>query len=175
MKKYARKRKPPTPAAGADGAVLCVPDERGAGAASGGADGGPDEERRRAADAGAGGQGTSGRKKLRQLHIDVGQRNFGAVRCRLCGMVYTPGLEEDEALHAKLMCPYSKAGGKGRAGTHSSSAAARAGGGGGDARGGRADPFGRELVWPRLKVRRAARGAASRHRRRRWTRCRALG
>eukprot|EP00794_Sanderia_malayensis_P004547 gene4547-5145_t len=40
-------------------------------------------------------------KKLEQLYIDVGQRDFGHTACETCGMVYTKTLEEDSLQHAK--------------------------------------------------------------------------
>lgn len=41
-------------------------------------------------------------RKLRQTHIDVGQRNFGSIMCPYCGMIYTAGMKEDEILHERL-------------------------------------------------------------------------
>lgn len=35
-----------------------------------------------------------------QTHLDLGQRNFYSTRCRTCGLVYTPGKDEDDRLHA---------------------------------------------------------------------------
>lgn len=49
-----------------------------------------------------------GVRKLRQLHIDAGQRDFGSTTCRFCGMVYTPGVPEDETLHAAMQCKGSR-------------------------------------------------------------------
>lgn len=39
---------------------------------------------------------------MRQLFIDAGQRDFSARACKVCGMVFCPGLEPDEALHKKV-------------------------------------------------------------------------
>eukprot|EP00960_Hanusia_phi_P038547 753476-Hanusia_phi.AAC.17 len=39
---------------------------------------------------------------MRQLFIDAGQRDFSARTCKVCGMVFCPGLELDEALHKKV-------------------------------------------------------------------------
>ena len=176
MKKYARKRKS-LPSATGDVAGRPAdpsPTDRGGASDEAHADGcgrtehtltndanNAEADVRRRADAAPGVQGVSGstgRKKLRQLHIDVGQRNFGAIRCRLCGMVYTPGLEEDEALHAKLLCPYSS-------NNKSSKVHSRCGfdkrrivdavhhhSDGRTTAVGTLDPFKRELLWPRLKV-----------------------
>lgn len=36
-----------------------------------------------------------------QMYIDVGQKDFGHVKCDTCGMVYTKSQEEDEEHHAK--------------------------------------------------------------------------
>jgi ESCO1/2 acetyl-transferase/zinc-finger of acetyl-transferase ESCO len=36
-----------------------------------------------------------------QMFLDLGQRNFSAVECSECGMVYNPGVPEDEADHNK--------------------------------------------------------------------------
>ncbi|XP_066929923.1 N-acetyltransferase ESCO1-like isoform X2 [Clytia hemisphaerica] len=36
-----------------------------------------------------------------QMYIDVGQKDFGHVKCESCGMVYTKSQEEDEEQHAK--------------------------------------------------------------------------
>ena len=35
------------------------------------------------------------------LFQDVGQKDFGHVKCDTCGMVYTKSQEEDEEQHAK--------------------------------------------------------------------------
>ena len=40
--------------------------------------------------------------KLRQMCLDVGQSNLGVSTCNTCGMVYTAGDKEDDALHRKL-------------------------------------------------------------------------
>ncbi len=34
------------------------------------------------------------------MHLDLGQRNFHSIQCPKCGLVYTPGKEADERLHA---------------------------------------------------------------------------
>lgn len=39
------------------------------------------------------------KKALSQTHLDLGQKNFFSKRCPICGLVYTPGKEEDERLH----------------------------------------------------------------------------
>lgn len=39
------------------------------------------------------------RKKMTQMFLDVGQRNFFSTQCALCGFVYTPGNREEERLH----------------------------------------------------------------------------
>eukprot|EP00798_Chlamydomonas_sp_ICE-L_P025461 gene25461-11120_t len=41
-------------------------------------------------------------KSLKQLHLDLGQRNFGTTRCQQCGMLYTEGEPTDEALHREM-------------------------------------------------------------------------
>ncbi|XP_065843101.1 N-acetyltransferase ESCO2-like isoform X2 [Oscarella lobularis] len=40
-------------------------------------------------------------KKLEQLHLDLGQRDFGHTVCSFCGMVYARGKEEDMREHNK--------------------------------------------------------------------------
>ena len=40
--------------------------------------------------------------KMKQMHLDFGQRNFGARKCPHCNMIYTPGVFPDEAIHAKF-------------------------------------------------------------------------
>ena len=42
------------------------------------------------------------RDTLQQLCLDLGQRNFGHVTCRVCGMVYSLGQSQDEADHSKF-------------------------------------------------------------------------
>ncbi|XP_065061833.1 uncharacterized protein LOC135688768 isoform X2 [Rhopilema esculentum] len=42
-----------------------------------------------------------GPKKMEQLYIDVGQKNFGHTTCEACGMVYTKTLPEDALEHSK--------------------------------------------------------------------------
>ncbi|KAG7673564.1 hypothetical protein Ndes2526B_g02987 [Nannochloris sp. 'desiccata'] len=39
-------------------------------------------------------------KQLVQVHLDLGQRNFHSTRCPTCGLIYTPGKESDDRLHA---------------------------------------------------------------------------
>jgi zinc-finger of acetyl-transferase ESCO len=39
-------------------------------------------------------------KQLVQVHLDLGQKNFHSTRCPTCGLVYTPGKESDDRLHA---------------------------------------------------------------------------
>ena len=41
-------------------------------------------------------------KHLTQMYLDVGQRDFHSKRCPTCGMVYTPGDQGDERLHASF-------------------------------------------------------------------------
>ena len=41
-------------------------------------------------------------KKKKQMHLDLGQRNFGAIKCPHCNMLYTPGTLKDEMIHAKF-------------------------------------------------------------------------
>jgi hypothetical protein len=47
------------------------------------------------------GNGTSKpTKQLVQVHLDLGQKNFHSTRCPTCGLIYTPGKESDDRLHA---------------------------------------------------------------------------
>lgn len=39
-------------------------------------------------------------KQLTQVHLDFGQKDFHSTRCPVCHLVYTPGKEEDDKLHA---------------------------------------------------------------------------
>ncbi len=39
-------------------------------------------------------------KQLVQVHLDLGQKNFHSTRCPTCGLIYTPGKESDDRLHA---------------------------------------------------------------------------
>lgn len=41
-------------------------------------------------------------QRLTQMHLDLGQKNFHSVQCPKCGLVYTPGKEADERLHANF-------------------------------------------------------------------------
>ena len=51
----------------------------------------------------AAGQGDRKRREhLRQLCLDLGQKNFGHVTCRACGMVYSLGQAQDEADHSRF-------------------------------------------------------------------------
>lgn len=50
--------------------------------------------------------GTS--QKYQQLCLDLGQRNFGHVTCKVCGMVYTFGQAEDEGEHSRFHRKYLK-------------------------------------------------------------------
>lgn len=45
----------------------------------------------------------SSKKALRQVYIDCGQSKFGQTLCGTCGMLYMPGIPEDEIQH-KRMC-----------------------------------------------------------------------
>ena len=45
---------------------------------------------------------SSSRKKLHQTYLDLGQKNFGHVTCKVCGMVYIPGQDWDEKLHTRF-------------------------------------------------------------------------
>ena len=35
------------------------------------------------------------------MHLDLGQKNFHSTICPTCGLVYTPGKEADDKLHAQ--------------------------------------------------------------------------
>lgn len=45
-------------------------------------------------------------QKYQQLCLDLGQKNFGHVTCKVCGMVYTFGQAEDEGEHSKFHRKY---------------------------------------------------------------------
>ncbi|KAG7365280.1 ESCO1/2 acetyl-transferase [Nitzschia inconspicua] len=42
------------------------------------------------------------KKALTQVYIDCGQSKFGQTLCDKCGMLYTPGLQEDEKQHSQM-------------------------------------------------------------------------
>ncbi|XP_033098141.1 N-acetyltransferase ESCO2-like [Anneissia japonica] len=42
------------------------------------------------------------KRGLEQMTLDAGQKQFGALKCQTCGMVYTAGHPEDEADHAQF-------------------------------------------------------------------------
>lgn len=46
--------------------------------------------------------------KLTQVYIDCGQKQFGQVLCNNCGMLYMPGVPEDERQHRQLCQAYVK-------------------------------------------------------------------
>jgi len=48
----------------------------------------------------------SPRKSLTQVYIDCGQSKFGQILCSTCGMLYMPGVVEDEEQHTKLCQAY---------------------------------------------------------------------
>lgn len=50
--------------------------------------------------------GNKKRKKLQQLCLDLGQKRFGHVTCKGCGMVYSVGLKQDEGDHVKFHKKY---------------------------------------------------------------------
>lgn len=45
-------------------------------------------------------------ERLQQLCLDLGQKNFGHVTCKVCGMVYTFGQAEDEGEHTRFHRKY---------------------------------------------------------------------
>jgi zinc-finger of acetyl-transferase ESCO len=46
-------------------------------------------------------------KKQEQMYLDLGQRkNYGTAECKVCGMLFTIGLAEDTATHAKVCNDY---------------------------------------------------------------------
>ena len=51
----------------------------------------------------SGGAGTKRKQGdgLQQMFLDFGQKNFSSRTCKECGMVWCPGLPEEEAMHAK--------------------------------------------------------------------------
>ena len=46
-------------------------------------------------------------KSLTQVYIDAGQKRFGQIICSKCGMLYVPGVAEDEAEHKKMCEAYA--------------------------------------------------------------------
>jgi len=46
-------------------------------------------------------------KSLTQVYIDCGQSKFGQVLCNKCGMLYMPGITEDENEHKKICQAYA--------------------------------------------------------------------
>ena len=42
------------------------------------------------------------KSRLEQTFLDLGQKNFDLKTCKLCGMMYAPGKEEDEKIHSKV-------------------------------------------------------------------------
>lgn len=44
---------------------------------------------------------------LTQVYIDCGQSKFGQILCKQCGMLYMPGIAEDEAQHKRLCQAYT--------------------------------------------------------------------
>ena len=44
---------------------------------------------------------------LTQVYIDCGQSQFGQILCKKCGMLYVPGIAEDEAQHKRLCQAYT--------------------------------------------------------------------
>jgi GNAT superfamily N-acetyltransferase len=44
-------------------------------------------------------------KKLAQVFLDCGQRNWGQVLCPKCGLLYVPGVQEDTQQHEKVCRP----------------------------------------------------------------------
>lgn len=46
-------------------------------------------------------------RSLTQVYIDCGQSTFGQVLCPKCGMLYMPGIREDEQQHVRLCQSYS--------------------------------------------------------------------
>lgn len=45
---------------------------------------------------------------LTQVYIDCGQSTFGQILCSECGMLYVPGIEEDEHQHQQMCQAYRK-------------------------------------------------------------------
>jgi zinc-finger of acetyl-transferase ESCO len=46
-------------------------------------------------------------KKQEQMYLDLGQKkNYGTAECKVCGMLFTIGLAEDTATHAKVCNDY---------------------------------------------------------------------
>jgi hypothetical protein len=48
------------------------------------------------------------KKSLTQVYIDCGQSQFGQILCNTCGMLYMPGIVEDENQHKKLCQAYTQ-------------------------------------------------------------------
>ena len=48
------------------------------------------------------------KKSLTQVYIDCGQSKFGQILCNKCGMLYMPGILEDEKQHDRLCQAYSQ-------------------------------------------------------------------
>lgn len=46
-------------------------------------------------------------KSLTQVYIDCGQSKFGQILCNKCGMLYMPGILEDEYQHKRLCMSYT--------------------------------------------------------------------
>ena len=46
-------------------------------------------------------------KSFRQVYIDCGQSKFGQILCNKCGMLYMPGIPEDEIEHKRLCQSYA--------------------------------------------------------------------
>ncbi len=47
------------------------------------------------------------KKSLTQFHLDCGQSKFGQTLCNKCGMLYVPGVAEDETEHKKMCEAYA--------------------------------------------------------------------
>jgi hypothetical protein len=48
------------------------------------------------------------KKTLKQVYMDCGQSKFGQILCDVCGMLYTPGLKEDDKQHNRLCQSFQK-------------------------------------------------------------------
>ena len=44
----------------------------------------------------------AGRRSYKQQYLDLGQRRWGLVECRICGMCFEAGLESEEKSHARF-------------------------------------------------------------------------
>ena len=44
----------------------------------------------------------------KQMFLDLGQKNFGVSSCKVCGMMFSSGLSEDDTLHKKFHAQYLK-------------------------------------------------------------------